>query len=279
MALLELHELTVGGRLDADQMVVGTRKRAHQLVQLELHRGLLAPLCVLQHEHHRDSHAGAERCRRRPAGPRSKPVATITIQNTTTRPPTITAISGRVVSSPTRWTARLVRGRSGAGGVRTSRWLHPVRFTRSGAPDTEDGTRSPAVGGAARLHGEATWPTFRGPTTRPSDDPSPSSSDVGPSGAARAAEGFAAGRRGDRGDDGHPDRRQAKPGLDAGAASPLRSRGPAPRDHRPLRRGGARRSAPPRSRTTRSVVLPARSTAWSLLRDERVRSAESCTPA
>ena len=61
VTLFEVHELTVGRRLDADQVVVGTRKRPHELVQLELHRCLFAPLGVLQHEHHRDSYPGAQR--------------------------------------------------------------------------------------------------------------------------------------------------------------------------------------------------------------------------
>ena len=61
VTLLELDELLVGTDLDVHEVVVGLRHGADQLVELQLHRALLAALRVLDHEHHDRRDAAAAR--------------------------------------------------------------------------------------------------------------------------------------------------------------------------------------------------------------------------
>jgi hypothetical protein len=65
VALLDLRHLFVRTRLDAHEVVIGSRQRLDQLVQLELRRSLLPALRVLDREDHDGRHRRARRRERR----------------------------------------------------------------------------------------------------------------------------------------------------------------------------------------------------------------------
>ena len=56
VALFEVGHLLVGAGFDMHEMIVGSRQRADQLIELQLGGGLLAALGVLNGEHHDRRH-------------------------------------------------------------------------------------------------------------------------------------------------------------------------------------------------------------------------------